>query len=196
MRTIWKDFDAVNTDARSRQWCNADSISNHRGSQIHWLQKLKPWKFSKIGILAYFAKICTHENYQPYSTQNAACSANFHLSWLRHLTCGIRYQALPAYCTGRDVKLGRAWVRGYIIATLVGKSLHILCTHLSTVAGYQIVSCKVCYHWSLLLNADSAHMGKKCDHALSLYLDGAGNEDCSMAVLVWCNNTVIIPIEG
>ena len=69
-------------------------------------------------------------------------------------------------------------------AALVEKSLHILCTHLSSVAGYQMVSYKVCNHLSLLLNADSAHMGEKCDHALSLYLDGPGNQDCSMAVLV------------
>ena len=81
------------------------------------------------------------------------------------------------------------------IAALVGESLHILCTHLSSVAGYQIVSCKVCYHLSLLLNADSAHMGEKCDHALSLYLDGAGNQGCSMAVLVWCKNSKVILLE-
>ena len=28
--------------------------------------KIKTAKISEIGILAYFAKICTHENYQPY----------------------------------------------------------------------------------------------------------------------------------
>ena len=56
----------VNTDARSRQRCKAESGSNRRGSQIHRSQKLKLRKFSEIGILVYFAKICTHENYQPY----------------------------------------------------------------------------------------------------------------------------------
>jgi len=32
------------------------------------IAKIKTAKISEIGILAYFAKICTHENYQPYSS--------------------------------------------------------------------------------------------------------------------------------
>ena len=56
----------VNTDARSRQRRKAESGSNRRGSQIHRSWKLKLRKFSEIGILVYFAKICTRENYQPY----------------------------------------------------------------------------------------------------------------------------------
>ena len=32
------------------------------------IAKIKTTKISEIGILAYFAKICTRENYQPYGT--------------------------------------------------------------------------------------------------------------------------------
>ena len=56
----------VNTDARSRQWRKAESGSNRRRSPDSPIAKIKTAKISEIGILAYFAKICTHENYQPY----------------------------------------------------------------------------------------------------------------------------------
>ena len=46
----------VNTDARSRQRCKAESRSNHRGSQIHRSRKLKPRKFSEIEILSISRK--------------------------------------------------------------------------------------------------------------------------------------------
>ena len=71
----------VNTDARSRQTAQGRERKQSLRVPDSPIPKIKTMKISEIGILAYFAKICTRKNYRPYGMLLVSLNIGFLIAW-------------------------------------------------------------------------------------------------------------------